>query len=142
MDGPLQDDDLGDVVRQLRSRRDALQRRLDRIEAALEALGQPDRVARHPSSHQGPSVAERVLRLLDEEDRSWSTNEVIDEYKRRGDPLHGSSVTNNVRSVFASLTTRKKIKRVEPGRYKSLRWDQPALVAGPHAEPPEEVFTS
>lgn len=125
----MEPDDLEDVIAQLRDRRAAVVARLQRIDAALEALGRPVAPAQERAvvsvaraEKRGPSVYERVLRLLEEGDRAWSVADIIDTCARRGEPLVGSSVSNNVRSALAKLHQTGRIVRVEQGRYKSARF--------------------
>lgn len=69
-----------------------------------------------------------LVNLLDEEDRDWSVNEVLDEYRRRGTPVHGADPSNALRAAIADANKAEQIVRTSMGRYKSAKWQTARTV--------------
>lgn len=106
---------------------------LSRIDAALEALtpvGTPGvpKVPRAPDAQ--PSVRTMLLTLLGEENRDWNAQEVVDEYERRGSPVHGKDPLNSVRAAIVDAEKRGLILRTTRGRYKSTKWSSAVEAVG------------
>jgi hypothetical protein len=70
----------------------------------------------------GASVRMMMQALLDEEDRDWSSFEILQEYQRRGRPIHGKDPDNALRAALADAHKAGRIERTAPGRYKSMLW--------------------
>jgi hypothetical protein len=79
-----------------------------------------------PNDPTRPSVRTKVVRLLDEEPRDWSAAEIIAEYERRGDPIHGSDPPNALRAAFADAKKKGMILSTGVGRYQASKWNRSA----------------
>ena len=87
-----------------------------------ERLPGLETVTPRPETRARESVRSRVLALMDEDDRDWSTKELIGAFERRGAPLIATNVGNSVRTALSTATDEGLIFRTAPGRYKSGRF--------------------
>jgi len=100
---------------------DAAAGRLERAIAAMEEPGVTEaRVVEPPSGRE--SVRSMLLRLLNEEDRDWSTAEILAEYSRRGTPIHGKDPNNALRAALAEAKKAAQIVSTGVGRYRAIKW--------------------
>ena len=68
---------------------------------------------------------------MEEQDRDWSTTEVIEEYDRRGDPIKALDPTNSVRSAMAKARVKGTLVQMGTGRYKHSKWGRSDTDFGP-----------
>lgn len=105
-------------------------RQVDEAIASLEKLVGKRAPATAGYDRNRPSVRTKLVTLLEEQDRDWSAGEVLDEYERRGDPVHGQDPANALRAALADAKKRGMIVRTDVGRYKAAKWrtqlDDPA----------------
>lgn len=139
-------DAIQEAIALIRAKRDEALAEVERQThalAALEALAAPGMTASEPTPSgprtRGPSVRTKALALMDEGPRDWSTGEIIAEYQRRGDPVHGKDPPNALRAALADLFKAKLIYRTAPGRYQSVKF--PAETANNGSVPREEVVS-
>lgn len=116
-----------ETKRQLEARRNEVLQEAKRLDAAIKAIANLTETTAAPSSSQAKhrvSVRTMLLRLLDEEDRDWSVNEIIDEYKKRKSPIPGKGPSNALRAAIAEAYKVEQIFRTTTGRYKATKWHQ------------------
>jgi len=70
------------------------------------------------------SVKTMMLRLLMETDRDWSVNEILEEYRNRGNPVQAKDPSNALRAAVAEANKAGTIFRTTVGRYKASKWRQ------------------
>lgn len=122
----------------LKLRRAAINEELAQVEEAIAALSRVGRSAQvvEPARRSGQSVRTKVIALLEEDNRDWSTSEIIDEYERRGDPIKALDPTNSVRSAMAKARVKGTLLQMATGRYKHAMWEDPPLARSDTEEPP------
>ena len=117
------------VLRQKAAEHDAEASRIREAIASLERLSPPEdtRSPRAASAYdpRRPSVRSMVVALLDEADRDWSASEIITEYTRRENPVHGRDPANALRAALADAKKRGLIVPTGVGRYKAVKWAVP-----------------
>lgn len=128
-------DPVVDALATLRSKRDELTAQISRYDEAIRTLSElvdgavtptgPTPGASFvatsisPESNTGKSVRVMMLDLMHEDrDRDWSVNEILDEYQRRGTPVHGKDPNNALRAAIADAHKAGTIVRTTTGRYK------------------------
>lgn len=122
------DDDLSGAINLLRSKRAFHAEHITRIDRALEALlGLTEGAAASPSGAATPTMRPRTAReklvaLLDEEDHEWSTPEIVQEWKRRNDPIEGSNPEASVRAALKVAMKKRQVFKTGTGRYKSIKF--------------------
>jgi len=112
------------VIDTLRQRQNELRTELQRVDAALKALV-PSVETPFPAPvvpRRLLSVRQMVVALLDEAGRDWSTQEILDEYQRRGTPIHGASPEKALRAAFNDAKKAGQIESTSRGRYKSTKF--------------------
>lgn len=136
-------DPVDEALALLRQKRMMLLDDLARLEegiAALDKLAGRARGTAAPSQAPArPSVRTKVVTLLDEEARDWSAGEIIKEYERRGDPIHGQDPSNALRAALADAKKKGMIVSTGVGRYKSAKWSaiiEPSLMDTPAEDTP------
>ncbi|HSH58222.1 MAG TPA: hypothetical protein VK988_01015 [Acidimicrobiales bacterium] len=92
------------------------------------------------SDRNRPSVRTKLVTLLEEEARDWSAGEIIHEYERRGDPIHGRDPANALRAAFADAKKQGWIVSTGVGRYKAAKWDQAPEKSSPDSEDNWGIF--
>jgi hypothetical protein len=96
-------------------------RQVDEAIASLEKLvGKKPRAK--TTDRSGPSVRTKLVTLLEEEPRDWSAGEILQEYKRRGDPIQGADPSNALRAAFADAKKKGMIYSTSVGRYMASTW--------------------
>lgn len=107
---------------------------LKRVDEAINALKHLVGKRTAPSSPEQnrPSVRTKLVTLLEEEPRDWSAGEILSEYERRGDPVHGQDPANALRAAFADAKKKGMIVSTSVGRYKAAKWQD----GHPAADPP------
>lgn len=132
----VNDNPVGEALALLQQEREDLVGRLSQVDEAIAALkklmgrGRPST----PADPNRPSVRTKVLRLLDEAARDWSAGEIIEEYRRRDDPIHGRDPSNALRAALADAKKKGMIVSTGVGRYKSAKWsDGPNNGSDPSA---------
>lgn len=132
---------MDNVIQTLYQRRLELESELSRIDSALAALVPPTPVMSAPPVTQRLSVRQMLVALLDEADRDWSVSEVLEEYKRRGTPVHGTVPDKSLRSALVEAKKAGQVENTRWGRYRSTKFTPSASDAmsrmfggGPHPE--------
>ncbi len=126
---------MNDVLTEARDlltrKRDECLAEIAQIDKALDALSGVG--GGSPSNGAAPekSVRTMVFDLFGEADRDWSVAEVLDEYERRGRPVHGKDPGNALRAALSAAFRQDKVERTAPGRYRATKW-----VAGSEADSP------
>lgn len=118
-----------ETKRQLEARRTEIQEEAKRLDAAITALVNLTAKTSHAPSSVGAGrarvgVKTMMLRLLGEEDRDWSVNEIIVEYTKRKTPVQGKSPSNSLRAAIAESYKAGQVFRTTTGRYKASKWRQ------------------
>lgn len=117
------------AIAPLRKRLEETTEEAQRIQTAIAALEQLIPAPGAPASGADdgliggrPSVRAMMLRLLGEEDRDWSVNEILDEYQRRGVTFYVKDPKNALRAAVSESNRDGQITRTSAGRYKATRW--------------------
>jgi hypothetical protein len=131
--------DFSQAVSALRVRREALVEQIKKIDIAIQAL---DDVAAGPQGQlplqnqpeeagqavRGRGVRSRVLKLLEEYDRDWSSSEIVEAFQNRNDALAVSSPNSSVRTALSVLYQTDRAVKTTPGRYRAMKF---ALARSP-----------
>lgn len=72
------------------------------------------------------SVKSRVLALLDESSRAWTTPGILEEFERRGDPLAAKDVGNAVRTALSEAVKEGAVVRMGVGVYIAQKYSDGA----------------
>jgi quinol monooxygenase YgiN len=142
-------DDLADAVILLRQKRAAHVEQLKRIDAALSALtavreesrNEPGTLAaKSHRSSSGPTTRQKVVALLNEDDRDWAVGEMIEEYEQRGDPFTVTNADSAIRAALVTAVQKDEIFRTDPGRYKSTKFKPVEHDPGSNGHSSREVM--
>ena len=82
-----------------------------------------------PAPKNGLSAIDKVIRLMDEANRPWTVAEILDEYKRRGDPFESKNPKNAIRTALIDALKRGKVNRLATGVYLSAQHPIPSTSA-------------
>lgn len=127
-------DPIAAALSQLISDRDdhlAQASRLSEAITALEAVRGPGEDGPATAGSR-PSVRMMMMQLVNEENRDWSTAEILTEYQHRGTPIHGKDPNNALRAAIADAYKAGQIARTTTGRYKATKWaDSTSLLDSP-----------
>ena len=109
---------------ELRNRLDVVEQTLVTLRAITDDAVSVELTVIPPASGgRRPSVRTMALALMEEEDRDWSTGEILTEYRRRGTPVHGTDPNNALRAALADAKKRRLVYSTGViGRYKSAKW--------------------
>lgn len=124
-------DPVAEALALLRRKHDALMADVRHVEDGIEALERLSGSS-HTVLQAKPerSIRTMALDLMNEKDRDWSVAEILDEYERRGTPVHGKDPNNALRAAIADAHKAKVIFRTSIGRYKAVQFRHP-----PHTTP-------
>ena len=128
-------DYVGEAIERLKAAESELATELDRVRSALTALGMSrsapvvvlNQLAGSSDDEvqpqRGPTVSGRTLALLDSNPlQGWTAKGIVDEYERRGTPIHkpGPDRTSAVRTALHNAVRRGQV-REEDGTFYSKR---------------------
>lgn len=142
-------DDLTDVIHTLEERRAEHVRQTGLLDQAIDSLralagtgpaAAAEQVSAPPSAtapqrpatalqRSAPSVSQAVIDLAAEEDRQWSPEEMLTEFKARDIPFDVADLQNSVFSALSRAHRKGALVRPTPGRYRSAKF-------APEAEEP------
>ena len=118
-------DPITEALELLRQRRQALMAEVERLETAITALEGSATATPPESSRPDPnrlSVRAMAVALMEEGDRDWAAGEILEEYRRRGTPVHGRDPSNALRAALADAKKRGHIVSTGLGRYRAAKW--------------------
>jgi hypothetical protein len=70
----------------------------------------------------GRSVKEMALSLMESQGRVWTYDDIMEEYQRRGTPIHGTQPKQALRTAVWELVKSGKVVSIEPGKFKAARF--------------------
>ena len=106
---------------------------LQRLDAAIEALGGPGgpgptgapRRRRRPAEG---SVRDKAQKLLDSENRTWTYDQIIERYKQMGDAIEAENPKAALRTALGAMVKAGDAFRVAEGMFRSAKF-APASLA-------------
>jgi hypothetical protein len=116
------------ALEMVKRRRAVLQRQLDELDEIITTLPKLVTILRdtRPSDNEVSepylSVYSKVVNLLEEEDRTYSINEIFEEWARRDDPIQGKNPKNALRTALSEAVKKGRIQRIAEGEYMANIW--------------------